>query len=64
MATYDYKCFDCDKLHVEKHGMMEEPTITCDCGGKTRRVILTAPSFDSYTPGFVHNDCSGRPRNH
>lgn len=60
MATYDYKCYTCEKIEEKRHGMMEEPEITCLCGGKMRRVILQAPIFDKYTPGFVHQDCATR----
>lgn len=62
MSTYDYRCYECDHDQVEKHGMMEEPVITCaDCGSdNTRRVILKAPLFDMYTPGFAHQDVATR----
>lgn len=56
MPTYTYECKCCNTITEVKHGMLEDPTISCkSCGEETTRVILSAPAFDSHFVGSVKN---------
>lgn len=66
MLTYVYRCRD-QRLHLKeisiemKHGMTEEPEVSCPvCGSVMRRVIFK-PEVHFIGPGFASTDHVARP---
>lgn len=45
MATYDYRCSGCDDITEQRHGMNEEPELSCKlCGERLHKTFITAPA--------------------
>lgn len=43
MPTYTYKCYECDKIQEESHGMNDTPSIKCNiCGSLTKKIITAS----------------------
>jgi putative FmdB family regulatory protein len=45
MPTYDYRCVHCNASFQAKHSMHAGAPSCPDCGGLTRKVILSAPAL-------------------
>lgn len=39
MPTYDYRCSSCGKVEEQIHGMNENPSIACSCGGPMEKIF-------------------------
>lgn len=60
MPTYTYKCEKCSKLEDIVHGMNDNYTDSCICGGKMNRVFYPAGiSFKG--SGFYSTDKNSSP---
>jgi putative FmdB family regulatory protein len=55
MPTYSYKCIKCSKTEDVVHGMREDYTDLCECGGKMQKIFY--PSTISFNgSGFYSTD--------
>jgi putative FmdB family regulatory protein len=59
MPTYSYKCVSCSKIEDVVHGINDEYTDICSCGGKMQKVFYPAGvSFKG--SGFYSTDSKGK----
>ena len=44
---YTYHCDNCEERQIERHGMTEEPTVSCqNCEATMRKVIVDMPAVN------------------
>lgn len=55
MPIYEYQCEQCHGTFERKQRYDEEPVSHCECGGKSRRLIQSAPIIFKGS-GFYVND--------
>ena len=48
MPTYDYLCTECRTQFEANHAIADTPPPCAACGGKARRVILSAPAVHGF----------------
>lgn len=51
MATYDYKCLQCESIQEEKHGMLVDPVILCKECGEVCAKHISIVHVDNYWDG-------------
>lgn len=60
MATYDYKCPECENIFEEKHSMLLDPDIRCKKCGVTCKKHISVVHVDNYWEGAEWEDIKYR----